>query len=110
MKLRTIALAGVAVAALSASPALASTTGWYLGLGVGYDHLNPVHVTSTFPFSIDVDHSDNVIVVGSVVEMGENGGEPLVFYGGDYRRLDSDVGADRVRSARRCGRPGRVAR
>src|SRR5215469_7735172 len=66
MKLRTIALAGVAVAALSGSPALASTTGWYLGLGVGYDHLNPVHVTSTFPFSIDVDHSDNVIVVGSV--------------------------------------------
>jgi len=53
---------------------------------------------------------DHVIVVGSVVEMGENGGEPLVFYGGDYRRLDSDVGADRVRSARRCARPGRVAR
>jgi len=53
---------------------------------------------------------DHVIVVGSVVDMGENSGEPLLFYGGDYRRLDSDAGADRFRTARRRGRPGRVAR
>jgi flavin reductase (DIM6/NTAB) family NADH-FMN oxidoreductase RutF len=53
---------------------------------------------------------DHVIVVGSVVDMGENGGEPLLFYGGDYRRLDSDAGADHFRNAPRSGRPGGVAR
>jgi 3-hydroxy-9,10-secoandrosta-1,3,5(10)-triene-9,17-dione monooxygenase reductase component len=31
---------------------------------------------------------DHVIVVGNVVEMGGNGGEPLLYYGGRYRRLD----------------------
>jgi flavin reductase (DIM6/NTAB) family NADH-FMN oxidoreductase RutF len=53
---------------------------------------------------------DHVIVVGSVVDMGENNGDPLLFYGGDYRRLDSEVGADHLRNSRRRGRPGRVAR
>jgi flavin reductase (DIM6/NTAB) family NADH-FMN oxidoreductase RutF len=53
---------------------------------------------------------DHVIVVGSVVDMGQNGGEPLLFYGGDYRRLDSDVGADRFQDVRRHGRSARVAR
>jgi opacity protein-like surface antigen len=33
---------------------------------VGYDHANHVNVSSAFPFSIDVDHSDSAIVVGSV--------------------------------------------
>jgi len=37
---------------------------------------------------------DHVIVVGNVVEMGGNGGEPLLFYGGRYHRLGQD-GADR---------------
>lgn len=32
---------------------------------------------------------DHVIVVGSVVDMGGNGGEPLLFYGGRYRSLAS---------------------
>ena len=42
MKLRWIAMAGVAAAALSV-PALANdATGWYLGLGVGYDQIQPV--------------------------------------------------------------------
>jgi 3-hydroxy-9,10-secoandrosta-1,3,5(10)-triene-9,17-dione monooxygenase reductase component len=31
---------------------------------------------------------DHVIVVGSVVDLGGSGGEPLLFYGGDYRMLD----------------------
>jgi flavin reductase (DIM6/NTAB) family NADH-FMN oxidoreductase RutF len=53
---------------------------------------------------------DHVIVVGSVVDMGQNGGDPLLFYGGDYRTLQCGVGADRFRSARRRGRPGRVTR
>ena len=38
---------------------------------------------------------DHVIVVGNVVEMGGNGGEPLLFYGGHYRRLDGAGVADR---------------
>jgi flavin reductase (DIM6/NTAB) family NADH-FMN oxidoreductase RutF len=44
---------------------------------------------------------DHVIVVGNVLGMGGNGGEPLLFYGGDYRRLDSADGT---------GRPGRPRR
>jgi flavin reductase (DIM6/NTAB) family NADH-FMN oxidoreductase RutF len=31
---------------------------------------------------------DHVIVVGNVVEMGGNGGEPLLYYDGRSRRLD----------------------
>ncbi|HLQ55959.1 MAG TPA: flavin reductase family protein [Streptosporangiaceae bacterium] len=31
---------------------------------------------------------DHMIVVGKVVDMGGNGGEPLLFYGGRYRMLD----------------------
>jgi 3-hydroxy-9,10-secoandrosta-1,3,5(10)-triene-9,17-dione monooxygenase reductase component len=31
---------------------------------------------------------DHVIVVGNVVEMDGNGGEPLLYYGGRYRRLE----------------------
>ena len=34
-------------------------------------------------------------MVGNVVEMGGNGGEPLLFYGGHYRRLDGAAVADR---------------
>ncbi len=44
MKIRTIALAGVALAALSV-PAFASDyTGWYLGLGGGYSSPDLLHV------------------------------------------------------------------
>ena len=53
---------------------------------------------------------DHVIVVGGVMDMGENGGEPLLFYGGDYRRLDTGLGADRFPNTRRRRRPARVAR
>ena len=42
MRLRTIALAGVAAVALS-SPAWAQNPGWYLGFDAGYDHLDPIH-------------------------------------------------------------------
>ena len=38
MKLRSIALAGAAVMALSAPAAASTYTGWYLGLGVGYGY------------------------------------------------------------------------
>ena len=83
MKLRTIALAGVAAVALSSTSAFADTTGWYLGLGVGYDHLNPTHMTSTFPFSINVDSQASVIVVGSVGYKFDSG-----------LRLEDEIGYD----------------
>jgi len=53
---------------------------------------------------------DHVIVVGNVLEMGGNGGEPLLFYGGDYRRLDSTGGAARLRDVDQRARPGRIVR
>ncbi len=46
MNLRTLALAGAAALAFS-SPALAQPTGWYLGLGFGYDHLDNQGFKST---------------------------------------------------------------
>src|SRR5258708_2911786 len=53
MKLRSIVLTGVALAALSVTPALANDTqGWYLGLGAGYDHMDPIHVVTAPPPSV----------------------------------------------------------
>jgi flavin reductase (DIM6/NTAB) family NADH-FMN oxidoreductase RutF len=85
--------AGYAYTERSGVPVLEGTIAWLR-----------CELTSVYP------GGDHVIVVGSVVDMGENNGEPLLFYGGDYRRLESEVGADRFRTARRRGRPGRVAR
>src|ERR1700709_1787374 len=68
MKLRSIALAGVALAALSASPALANDTqGWYLGLGVGYYHMTSIPLVTAPPPSVHVDlhQQDGVMVAGS---------------------------------------------
>src|SRR5437868_7109140 len=68
MKLRSIALAGVALAALSASPALANDTqGWYLGLGVGYDHMTAIPLVTAPPPSVHADlrQQDGVMVAGS---------------------------------------------
>jgi len=53
---------------------------------------------------------DHVIVVGNVLEMGGDGGDPLLFYGGDYRRLDSTSGAGRLRDVDQRARPGRIVR
>ena len=43
MKLRSIALAGVATVALCAPASASDYTGWYLGLGVGYGEPYLVH-------------------------------------------------------------------
>jgi len=45
MKLRSIALAGVALAALSVPAAASDYTGWYLGLGGGYSNPLLLHVS-----------------------------------------------------------------
>jgi 3-hydroxy-9,10-secoandrosta-1,3,5(10)-triene-9,17-dione monooxygenase reductase component len=49
---------------------------------------------------------DHVIVVGSVVELGGNDGEPLLFYGGRYRMLDRKGPAGRADCASRAERMG----
>jgi hypothetical protein len=53
---------------------------------------------------------DHVIVVGEAVEMGGNGGEPLLFYGGRYRRLDRACAPGRAAGTGRAARPARAAR
>ncbi len=50
---------------------------------------------------------DHVIVVGNAVEMGSNGGDPLLYYGGRYHRLDRAGGTD---LAGRTGQRLRAAR
>ena len=68
MKLRSIALTGVALAALSAAPAMANDTqGWYLGLGVGYDHMDPIHATGAPPLAAksNLGQGDSGMVAGS---------------------------------------------
>jgi opacity protein-like surface antigen len=64
MKLRSIALAGIALAALS-SPASAAT-GWYIGLGGGMSNLDPVRLTHSGPsFSGTVKHDSSGVFGGS---------------------------------------------
>ena len=46
MKLRLIALAGVAASALAASPAMAAVEGWYLGFGGGISEHNGISFNS----------------------------------------------------------------
>jgi 3-hydroxy-9,10-secoandrosta-1,3,5(10)-triene-9,17-dione monooxygenase reductase component len=53
---------------------------------------------------------DHVIVVGEAMEMGGNGGEPLLFYGGRYRRLDRACTTGRAAGLGRQGRAARAAR
>src|SRR5665213_985345 len=68
MKLRSIVLTGVALAALSASPALATDTqGWYLGIGAGYDHMDPIHAITAPPLSAhaNLGQQDMAMVAGS---------------------------------------------
>ena len=69
MKIRTVALAGVAAVALSA-PALADDPGWYIGLGAGYAHPEPVlmkfdNPTAT-PRFFNADYKPNWLALGSV--------------------------------------------
>src|SRR5690349_21724017 len=69
MKIRTVALAGVAAVALSA-PALADDPGWYIGLGAGYAHPEPVLMkfadNATSPTFFHADYKGNWLALGSV--------------------------------------------
>ena len=52
MRLRSIALAGAAALALSVPAAASDATGWYLGIGAGYDM--PSKVTAEFTGTVPV--------------------------------------------------------
>lgn len=64
MKLHTIALAGVALAALT-SPAMAGS-GWYLGVGAGMSQLDPVNYSHASPsVSITRAHDSSGVFAGA---------------------------------------------
>src|SRR5262245_37642965 len=72
MRLQKIALAGVAALAVSI-PAMANAgTGWYLGLGAGWDHLEKVR-GSNAGGAADVDFKDGVYVSGTAGYKWDNG-------------------------------------
>ena len=66
MKLRSIALAGAAALAISFPAAASDATGWYFGLGVGWDM--PSKVTAEFtPGPVDLKFSadDSALFIGT---------------------------------------------
>ena len=76
MKLRTLALAGAAMMAMSL-PAMASdTTGWYVGLGAGWAKMGDFTANITTPFATtltgttkvpySVEPKDGFVVLGAV--------------------------------------------
>jgi opacity protein-like surface antigen len=65
MKLRSFALAGVALAVLS-SPAMAGS-GWYLGVGAGLSSMDPVRYSHATPaFSGSVKQGTSAVFAGAV--------------------------------------------
>ncbi|MGD0141820.1 MAG: outer membrane beta-barrel protein, partial [Rhizomicrobium sp.] len=66
MKIRMMALAGVAALALT-GPALASdATGWYLGVTGGYDHMGQVEIRQSNPtFDFNVKTQDSGLWTGT---------------------------------------------
>src|ERR1700761_8483725 len=74
MKIRMIALAGVAAMALG-TPAMAAD-GWYLGLGAGWDHQNGFNGTSVplpTTFTGKSKSSDGPLIAGSFGYAWDNG-------------------------------------
>jgi opacity protein-like surface antigen len=85
MKIRMIALAGVAAVALAGPASASDATGWYLGLGAGWDHLGQVKELYTpGAHVIKQDTDDSALVVGSVG-----------YRFADRVRLEAEIGWDR---------------
>jgi len=82
MKLRAIALAGAVTLALS-TPALAVHTGWYLGLGAGYDDLSNVRVTPSISAPFVIQYSGNAIYIANVGYKFEGGWRSELEFGFD---------------------------
>ena len=67
MKIRMIALAGVAAMALSAPAVASDATGWYLGLGVGWDRMGSFEQTFSGPTNVRIktDTDATALVAGT---------------------------------------------
>ncbi|HEY5336727.1 MAG TPA: outer membrane beta-barrel protein, partial [Rhizomicrobium sp.] len=85
MKIRMIALAGVAALALSGPAVASDATGWYLGLGAGWDHMgqftqgfNPGHI------NIKTGTQDSALIAGTFGYKFTNN-----------LRLEDEIGYDR---------------
>ena len=72
MKLRAIALAGVAAVVL-AGPAAANPTGWYLGLGVGWNNSNGGHASTNCCGSGGLGLDDTAAYMANVGYKWDNG-------------------------------------
>jgi len=66
MKLRSIALAGVATAALCAPASASDYTGWYLGLGVGYQDPYLVHADSPATGPVKLAYNPDAFGIGAI--------------------------------------------
>src|ERR1700742_3361866 len=72
MRLRKIALTGIAALALSIPAAANAGTGWYLGLGAGWDHLENVKMTNP-PFTGNVKSDDSALFAGTIGHKWDSG-------------------------------------
>src|ERR1700759_2405326 len=86
MKIRMIALAGVAALALTGSAVASDATGWYLGLGAGWDHMGNFtqHFSGPTTGTFKADTDDSALVIGAVGYRFTN-----------HIRLEDEIGYDR---------------
>jgi outer membrane protein OmpA-like peptidoglycan-associated protein len=73
MNIRTIALAGAAALLLAVPAAANDTQGWYIGLGVGYDHMNPVEAVTVTTIHAEIGQRDSFVVAASGGYKWDNG-------------------------------------
>src|SRR6185437_10460545 len=93
MTIRSIALAGVAALAL-ATPAVASeATGWYLGLGAGWDTMELAHYNNSTiapPLEVKVPYHDDVLGTAALgYKWGDSGFRTELEIGYEQRGLNS---------------------
>ena len=89
MKLRSIALASVAVIALSTPAVAGGPPGWYLGLGAGYDSLTTVAGHDATPVAVKQSYSGDALYLATI---GYNWGS-----WGDWDnqiRMEAEIGFD----------------
>src|ERR1700744_4873382 len=92
MKIKMMALAGVAALALTRPAVASDATGWYLGLGAGWDHMG--QVSASF-----VPNASCVGVCATSKDKADTDDSALVVLSAGYRgsshvRLEAEVGYD----------------
>jgi OOP family OmpA-OmpF porin len=78
----TMLAATLALVGLSQSASAQDTGGWYLGLGTGWDHLDPVKITP--PPGTNLHQDDSALIMGSVG-----------YRFADRVRLEAEIGWER---------------